>query len=457
MPDDSLPPQDRPSAPSFWSRDRDDDTATDGVAVPASDDPRDGGRSQPEPTRVLPPMAPATSSAPAQQHGDTLVREPRRSTGRRRFASGVLVGALVLGAGAGVGGAAAYATWFDDGPAAGTTSTSSVTTSPVVSSSVDEDSSTIEQVASAVLPSVVKLDVRGGQAAGSGSGAIISSDGMILTNNHVAELGADGGAITVSFDDGSTAPATIVGTDPLTDIAIVQAEGVSGLTPITIGQSSGLNVGEAVVAIGSPFGLDATVTSGIVSALGRPVDVGRDADGQVTAYPAIQTDAAINPGNSGGPLVDSAGHLVGINSSIRSSSSGGPSTTEPGSIGLGFAIPIDEVLPIIDQIKNGQTPTHAVLGISIGPVQPGEDSGQVVGAGAEIGEVNDGSAAQDAGLQAGDVITRIDGALITSTDSLITTVRGYRPGEEVEVTFQRDGQEATTALTLDSDADTSAG
>ncbi len=418
MPDDSLPPEDRPSA-------------------------------QPEPTRVLPPTAPAEqATAPAQ--GDTLVREPRRSPGRRRFAAGVLVGALVVGGGAGIGGAAAYSTWFDGGSTAGTTSTTAVTTSPVVSSEVDQSSSNTEQVASAVLPSVVKLDVKGAQAAGSGSGIIISSDGMILTNNHVAELGADGGSITVSFNDGTTAPGTIVGTDPLTDIAIVRADGVDGLTPITIGKSSELRVGEGVVAIGSPFGLDATVTSGIVSALGRPVDVGRDSSGQVTAYPAIQTDAAINPGNSGGPLVDTSGHLVGINASIRSDSSG--ASGEPGSIGLGFAIPIDEVTPIIDQIKAGETPTHAVLGISIGPVQPGPGSGQLVGAGAQIGEVNDGSAAQAAGLQADDVITKVDDTMITSTDSLITTVRGYRPGDDVEITYLRGGETATTTLTLDSDA-----
>jgi putative serine protease PepD len=239
-----------------------------------------------------------------------------RSRGRKRFAAGVLTAALVVGGGAGLGGAAAYSTWFDDdGALSSGGGSGAVTTSPVVDTGEDDGTETdVEQVAEAVLPSVVKLDVAGQEGSGSGSGVIISSDGRILTNNHVAEVAEGGGSITISFSDGSTAPAEIVGTDPITDVAVVQAEGVSGLTPATIGSSADLNVGEDVVAIGSPYGLDATVTSGIVSALGRPVDVGQDDEGNVTAYPAVQTDAAINPGNSGGPLVDSQGRVVGINS-----------------------------------------------------------------------------------------------------------------------------------------------
>ena len=219
----------------------------------------------------------------------------------------------------------------------------------------------VESVAQQVLPSVVEIEVSGPQGAGSGSGIILTSDGQILTNNHVVELAGDSGTMEVSFNDGSHAKATLVGHDPLTDTAVIQAEDVSGLTPATIGSSDSLQVGQSVVAIGSPFGLDATVTSGIVSALERPVDVGSDGQGNSTVYPAIQTDAAINPGNSGGPLVDMAGHVVGINASIRttgSSQAGG----ESGSIGLGFAIPIDEVLPVIDQMQKGETPTHARLG-----------------------------------------------------------------------------------------------
>jgi putative serine protease PepD len=367
----------------------------------------------------------------------------------------VLAAALVVGGAAGVGGAAAYSAWFEDEGAFG--GGSAVTTSQVVDSGDDDETGTdVAKVAAAVLPSVVKLDVAGAEGAGSGSGVIISSDGRILTNNHVAEVAENGGSITISFSDGSTAPAEIVGLDPITDIAVVQAQGVSGLTPATIGRSADLEVGEDVVAIGSPYGLDATVTSGIVSALGRPVDVGRDAEGNVTAYPAVQTDAAINPGNSGGPLVDSQGRVVGINSSIRTSGTSAVGESS-GSIGLGFAIPIDDVLPIVEQINAGEEPTHALLGISVQPVQSAADGGAPVDAGAQVAEVSPGSAAEEAGLEEGDVVTGVDDTRIADPDSLITTVRSYRPGDEVEVTYLRGGDEETTTLTLGSDGESSQG
>ena len=303
----------------------------------------------------------------------------------------------------------------------------------------------MESVAAKVLPSVVQILVSGAEGSGSGSGIILSEDGRILTNYHVVEVAGDGGTLRVSFEDGTTAPARILGTDPLTDTAVIQAEGVSGLTPATIGDSSSLAVGQDVVAVGSPFGLDATVTSGIVSALNRPVNVSTDAEGNATTYPAIQTDAAINPGNSGGPLVDMNGAVVGINSSIRSTAT---AEGQAGSIGLGFAIPINEVLPIVDQMTAGETPTHAKLGISVG--NPDGDA-QVEGA--VIGDVTAGSAAETAGLEAGDVVTKIDDLQITGADSLIATVRSYRPGDTVTVTYVRGGDSLTTQLTLDSDAE----
>jgi putative serine protease PepD len=197
------------------------------------------------------------------------------------------------------------------------------------------------------------------------------------------------------------------------------------------------------VAIGSPFGLDATVTSGIVSALDRPVNVGSDDAGNSTTYPAIQTDAAINPGNSGGPLVDMTGAVVGINSSIRTAASQSPDGAgQSGSIGLGFAIPIDEVMPIVDQMAAGETPTHARLGIRISDDE----------AGARIVEVTEGSTAAEAGIEPGDVITAIDDQRITGSDSLVATIRSYRPGDSVTVTWLRDGQSQEADVTLDSDA-----
>ena len=324
-------------------------------------------------------------------------------------------------------------------------------TSPVVDTpAAASGDGSVEQVAQTILPSVVKIDVAGAQGQGSGSGIILTSDGQILTNNHVVELAGESGELEVSFNDGTHAKARIVGTDPLTDTAVIQAEDVSGLTPATIGSSDSLQVGQSVVAIGSPFGLDATVTTGIVSALKRPVNVGSDGSGNSTVYPAIQTDAAINPGNSGGPLVDMNGNVVGINASIQTSPQG-QLGGEPGSIGLGFAIPIDEVMPVIEQLEKGETPTHARLGISVENVATG--NGALVEDGARINQVNDGSAAAGAGLRDGDVITKVDETLVTDADSLVATVRSYRPGDEVTVTYTRGGEEKTVTLTLDSDAD----
>ncbi|WP_232677663.1 S1C family serine protease [Nocardioides sp. R-C-SC26] len=419
---------------------------------PTPNDPggyRDFADIPPNPYQYPPPSWPA-----ATQTLQSAVPQRSAQRGRAGFAAAVLAGALVVGGGAGIGSAAAYSALQGNSGSA-QTSSGSATSSPVVSlPDADAPQGSVEQVAAAVLPSVVKLDVAGAQERGSGSGIILNSDGLILTNNHVASVAGDGGRIVVSFSDGSHAAASIVGVDPLTDTALVQAEDVSGLTPATIGDSGKVDVGEDVVAIGSPFGLDATVTAGIVSALNRPVDVGSDSEGNATVYPAIQTDAAINPGNSGGPLVDLNGHVIGINSSIQStgSSTGG----EAGSIGLGFAIPINEVLPVIEQMKNGETPTHARLGISVGNVAS-DPTGALVTDGAQVQEIGNGSAAGEAGLKAGDVITKIDDTIITGSDSLIATVRSYRPGDEVRVTYERDGQERTTSLTLDSDADTTNG
>jgi putative serine protease PepD len=370
-------------------------------------------------------------------------REPKRRPGA--FAAAVVAASLLVGAGAGVGGAAVWTAEHDTSSAAAAPSSSPVVDAPAAQSG----DGSIERVAQTVLPSVVKIDVAGPQGQGSGSGIILTADGKILTNNHVVELAGDSGELEVSFNDGSHAKARIVGTDPLTDTAVIQAEDVSGLTSATIGSSGSLKVGQSFVAIGSPFGLDATVTTGIVSALERPVNVGSDGRGNSTVYPAIQTDAAINPGNSGGPLVDMNGHVVGINASIQTAPQG-QLGGEPGSIGLGFAIPIDEVLPVVEQMEKGETPTHARLGISVENVAV--STGALVSEGARISEVNGGSAAEEAGLRNGDVITKVDDTLITDADALVATVRSYRPGDEVTVTYTRGGEEHTATLTLDSDS-----
>ena len=387
-----------------------------------------------------------------------FVPPPERATSRPStgVVAGILAGALLVGGLSGLAGAAGFNV-MDDlvGGDAAPASPSAGLRSSAVADTPDTRAAdgSVEQVAASVLPSVVKITVTGPQGAGSGSGIVLSADGEILTNNHVVEA-ADGGTMAVSFNDGSTAPASVVGTDPLTDLAVIQAKDVSGLTPATLGKSGNLDVGENVVAIGSPFGLEATVTSGIVSALQRPVSVG-GGTGTETTYPAIQTDAAINPGNSGGPLVNMNGEVVGINSSIRSASSG---MGEAGSIGLGFAIPIDNVLPIVDQLRNSETPTHAKLGVSVGDATSSD--GLVSGAG--IQSVQSGSAADQAGLERGDVITKVDDETVTGYQSLVATIRGHRPGDSVTLTVVKAGsgdaadRTDTVTVTLDSDGGTSA-
>jgi putative serine protease PepD len=402
-------------------------------------------------TRPLPPFQQPASTA--------VTASPRRPGG---FTAAVLAGALLVGGAAGVGGAAWYDAWQGDD-----TTTSPSASGPVqASNAATAPTGSVEKVAATVLPSVVKINVAGSSGSGSGSGIVLRKDGTILTNNHVVSLAGDGGTITVSFNDGTTAKATVVGTDPVTDMAVIRAEGVSDLTPATIGRSSSLQVGQAVVAVGSPYGLNSTVTSGIVSAVNRPVSVSsaeeqapqfpgfgeqpqqQEQPNLSTTYPAIQTDAAINPGNSGGPLVDMSGRVVGVNSSIRTADG---SVDSGGSIGLGFAIPIDEALPIVNQIIDGQDPTHARLAVSVSDVQ-----GTSLEQGAQVQTVQGGGAADKAGLEKGDVITKVDDEVIDGSESLVATIRGHRPGDKVTLTYVRDGKTHTTTATLGSDASTSA-
>jgi putative serine protease PepD len=364
---------------------------------------------------------------------------------RRRL--GATVGAAVLaGALAGVGGAAGYEALDDDDAADAGASASTLET--VSSPSAPKVESSVAKVADKVLPSVVQINVSSGTDSGNGTGIIMSGDGQILTNHHVVEVAAEGGSITVVLPDGSTADATVVGTDPLTDIAVVQAEDVSGLTPAHFGSSAEVSIGEEVVAIGSPYGLENTVTSGIVSAVNRPVTSGDDTGGQGSVFAAVQTDAAINPGNSGGPLVDMAGNVIGINSAIQTASgaSGGG-----GNIGLGFAIPIDLAREIAGQIGDGELPTHAQIGVS---VSDNVTSDRITTTGAAIKEVTPDSAGDDAGLEVGDVITAVDGQAVTSSDALVAQIRSnYRPGDTVTLTYQRDGEQAEADVKLGSDAD----
>jgi putative serine protease PepD len=302
----------------------------------------------------------------------------------------------------------------------------------------------IRAVLDVVQPSVVTIEVGGRQGGGvfgsAGSGVIISDDGLILTNAHVIQ---SAGEITVRFFDGETAEATLVGSFPDDDVALVQAEGVSDLVPATLGESSELQVGDEVVAIGNALDLTGqpTVTRGIVSALGREID------GQgVTLQDLIQTDAAINPGNSGGPLVAADGTVVGINTAIID-----------GSQNIGFAIAIDAIEPLIDDIREGNaeiTPDTPFLGVSTADISDvaaavlerfGVDADAE---GAFVVEVVPGSGAADAGLQEGDLIVAIDGESISTSAEVRDGVRGHEPGDEVELRIERDGEAQTLTAEL---------
>ncbi|GAB2637456.1 trypsin-like peptidase domain-containing protein [Kribbella swartbergensis] len=359
---------------------------------------------------------------------------------KRRGLALVAATALLVGTAGGVGGAAVYS-------ATNTSSSSPSVTAPLTGNQAAPATApdgSVQSAAAKVLPSTVKIAVATSQGAGTGSGIVISKDGLIVTNNHVVAGAGNGGKISVILNDGRTVPATIKGTDPLTDLAVIKAE-ATDLTPATLGSSGKLAVGQGVVAIGSPFGLEATVTSGIVSALNRPVTSGDDEPGSTTVFPAIQTDAAINPGNSGGALIDLAGQVVGINSAIKTA--GGSGQSEGGNIGLGFAIPIDQAKPIIDELVAKGKATHARLGVQVGDAQ----SSDGLPNGARLGEVTPGGAADKAGLQAGDVVTAVDGKVIASGDALVAAVRSHRPGDEVKITFTRNGQSQTVTATLGSD------
>ncbi|MGW4099767.1 S1C family serine protease [Mycobacterium sp. NPDC004974] len=357
----------------------------------------------------------------------------------------------------------------------------------------------VEQVSAKVLPSVVKLQIETGQGREEGSGIVLSEDGLILTNNHVVAAAARGtgdqgpmaaeaspgdqapgfprglfpggrmpggqfpgdeqyspdgpsanssgrtsGAMkaTVTMSDGRTVPFSVVGTDPADDIAVVKAQNISGLTPITIGSSNDLKVGQNVVAVGSPLGLQGTVTTGIISALDRPVATGDGQTGQQSVMSAIQTDAAINPGNSGGALVDMNGDLIGVNSAIASLGGGQGSQGggQAGSIGLGFAIPVDQAKRIADELVSTGTVQHASLGVQL--------SGTDTSGAAVAGVVNGGPAAA-AGLPKGAVITKLDNKVIDGPDALVAAVRSKAPGDTVTLTYEDpSGASRTVDVTL---------
>jgi putative serine protease PepD len=300
----------------------------------------------------------------------------------------------------------------------------------------------VERVAAKVLPSVATLQVSDGDQSALGSGIILTSDGLIVTNNHVVAAvspGPHASAHTVLIlNDGRTAPFDVIAADPQTDIAVVRAHGLSGLTPISIGSSANLRVGQPVVAVGSPLGLEGTVTDGVISAVKRPVCTRVRIDNGLVAFDAIQTDAAINPGNSGGALVDANGRLIGINSAeavVSSAESSGGALQ--GSIGLGFAIPVDHAMRVAAELTATGRASHAWLGAQV--------SGDIAMRGAGIGDVAAGSPAAAAGLTPGSLVTRVDDQVIAGGCALIATLQSKAPNALVTLAFTDSGGHARTA------------
>ena len=279
----------------------------------------------------------------------------------------------------------------------------------------------VEAVAEKVLPSVALLRVEGGGPGGDeGSGIVLSAEGLLLTNDHVVSAAAEGGTITAILTDGRAFTGRIAGRDVGSDLALVRLDGAVGLTPAELGDSESLRVGQQVVAIGAPLGLDGTVTTGIISALDRAVSVGGAGGAQATVLNTVQHDAPINPGNSGGPLVDLQGRVVGVNSAIA-----GAGGDQGGSIGVGFSIPVAQAARVADELVRTGTATRAVLGVSV------TQAGAPAAGGAVVGQIAPGSPAEQAGMRPGDVVLRVGDRPIADGDELVAAVRDHRPGEQV--------------------------
>jgi putative serine protease PepD len=291
---------------------------------------------------------------------------------------------------------------------------------------------------------VVTIAASGPAGSGTGSGEVIRSGGYILTNNHVISVAAaGGGSVKVLFADGQAAPATITGRDPQTDLAVLHVQTSRQLKVISLGSSSSVKVGQPVVAVGAPLGLSGTVTSGIVSALDRTVEVPGENDRSALLVSAVQTDASINPGNSGGALVNCEGQLVGVpTAGATVPNSGG------GSIGLGFAIPVDLAKRIADEIIAAGRVTHAFFGLQTVPIPPAAAEQAGLPEGLFVQAVTAGGPAATAGLQADGVITKIDGEPATSNIQLEELTLTKKPGDTVSIGYTRDGQSATATVTL---------
>ncbi|WP_368397291.1 S1C family serine protease [Streptomyces sclerotialus] len=372
------------------------------------------------------------------------VDRPRRRGG---LIAAVLVAALVAG---GVGGGIGY--W-----AAGQNDTSSTT----VSASGDPQAlnrkpTSVSGIAQRALPSVVTIDAQGaGGEGGTGTGFVYDKQGHILTNNHVVASAAEGGKLSVTFSDGKKYDAEVVGRAEGYDVAVIKLRNPSDakLTPLPLGKSANVAVGDATIAIGAPYGLSGTVTTGIISAKDRPV-ASSDGGGSNASYmSALQTDASINPGNSGGPLMDASGNVIGINSAIQSAGSGssdpfGGGESQAGSIGLGFAIPIDQAKRVANDLIRTGKPVYPQIGVQVG-MRENSDGATIAERGnGGTDAVTKNGPADKAGLKPGDKITKLDDTAIDSGPTLISEIWQHNPGDKVTLTYERDGKEHTAEVTL---------
>lgn len=401
---------------------------------PASPPPGPG--SFPPPYGTTPPYDAQRFTAPLSAPSAAPAAPRKKSAGTK--VAGLVAVALAAAAVGGFGGVAAT-TYFGD-----TGSTSGAVSSTVVQA--DPTQTNWTEVAAAAESAVVAIQVEGPSGSGQGSGVVIDAQGHIVTNNHV--ISGSGQARLTVIMGGRTYRATVVGTDPSTDLAVIKlVDPPQELHVITFGDESALRVGDPVMAIGNPLGLDGTVTTGIVSALDRPVttravdanaNVGAQNDLVVTA--AIQTNAAINPGNSGGALLNATGELVGITSSIATLSQSADGSTG-GSIGIGFAIPADQVRYVADQLIADGTAQHPQIGIT---ATDSQEQGRL---GSQIASITAGSPAEQAGLRVGDLVTAVNGRNVTSMQSLVALIRGQRVGEPLTLTVVRDSREQEVEVT----------
>lgn len=399
-------------------------------ATPDQGPPQETGTGQPP--ADAPPEPAVTHFEPTGS--ETAAQPAPVGRVRGRTVALIAAGSLILGVGGGLAGAWAYDEY---GPS--TAALQVATGDPV-----DREAGSVAAVAAEVMPSVVSIEAGNGGLGGStGSGFVIREDGYILTNNHVIDGAQE---IVVISADGSEVPAELVGATADYDLAVLHIE-ADGLTPLAFADSSEVVVGDDTIAVGSPLGLESTVTTGIVSAVHRPVSAGGGA-GAPAFIDAIQTDAAINPGNSGGPLLNASGEVIGVNSAVASLP-GATRATGAGSVGLGFAIPSNQAKRTAEQIIETGEATFPVIGVQLDERYRGEGVKVIE----EDFGVVDGGPAEAAGIEPGDVITAIDGRPVTRTDELIVAIRAMAPGDQVTFTVQRDGETSEVTVTLTSSAD----